>query len=105
MYDNWHNLSLAQQLGNVGSDYERALRWKSAGHSARLAAALARTLEQMDLTLADSRWSGPKRREIARARDEVCNEILYRDDAQSADRLKRYFLAFAIATQQAMGLD
>ncbi len=24
----WYSLSLAEQLGNVGSDFERALRWK-----------------------------------------------------------------------------
>lgn len=103
MYDQWHQLSLAQQLGNAGSDYERALRWKQRGHQALLARALARALEQIDLTLADNRWAGVKRREIARVRDEVCNEILYQDDTQSADQLKKYFLSFAFAAQEVKG--
>ncbi|MEX1112753.1 MAG: hypothetical protein WEC84_04790 [Candidatus Andersenbacteria bacterium] len=103
MYDNWHTLTLDEQLGNAGSDYERALRWKAKGQQALFENAFARTLEQIDLTLADERWAGARRREIARAREEVCREILYEDNASSAAELQRYFLAFATAARRQVG--
>lgn len=95
MYDNWHTLSLAEQLGNAGSDFERVLRWRAKGQQDLRDAAFVRTLEQLDLTLKDSRWAGSRRREIARLRDEVCHEVLYRNDRQSAAGLQKYFLAMA----------
>jgi len=52
----WFTLSIAEQLANVGSEYERALRAKEQGEGERLKHALARMLELMDLTIADSRW-------------------------------------------------
>jgi hypothetical protein len=100
MYDNWHTLTLEEQLGNAGSDYERALRWKNKGQQTLFENAFARTLEQIDLTLADERWSGVRRREIARAREEVCREILDQDNPVSAAGLQKYFLAFATAARR-----
>ena len=99
MYDNWDKLSLFEQLGNAGSDYERALRWKAKGQQELFDNSFARTLEQIDLTLLDQRWAGARRREIARLREEVCDEVLYRDDPKSAAGLQRYFLAFATAAR------
>lgn len=100
MYDNWHTLSLGEQLGNVGSDFERVLRWRAKGRQELRDAAFVRTLEQLDLTLKDSRWAGARRREIARLRDEVCQEVLYRNDRQSEAGLQKYFLAMATLAQR-----
>mgnify|MGYP006969474134 CR=1 FL=1 len=104
MYENWNKLTLFEQLGNAGSDYERAMRWRVKGQEKMFEDALARTLEQIDLTLVDSRWTGPKRREIARLREEVCSEMLERNDLASAGRLQKYFLAFATVARQRAGL-
>ena len=52
----WFTLSLAEQLGNVGSEYERAWRWKQQKDVERFKHAFARMLELFDLTIADSRW-------------------------------------------------
>ena len=104
MYDGWHKLSIFEQLGNVGSDFERALRWKAKGQQKLFDNSFARTLEQIDLTLLDQRWAGARRREIARLREEVCAEILYRDNPESAAGLQRYFLAFATAARKDSGL-
>ena len=103
MYDNWYHLSLCEQLGNVGSDYERTLRWKAKGQQELFDNSFARTLEQIDLTLSDNRWAGARRREIARLREEVCHEIMHRDDPESAAGLQRYFLAFATAARMDSG--
>lgn len=71
--ERWHRLTLAEQLGNAGADVGRAIRAREIGNEARCAAALARALAQLDLTLADPRWAGHRRRELARAREVVCD--------------------------------
>lgn len=68
----WQTLSLAEQLGNIGSEVSRALRWRE--RNADLArGALHRALELFDLTLADPRHvaAPPRLREIASAREVV----------------------------------
>ena len=67
----WGTLSLAEQLGNVGSEVGRMLRWR--GRDERLVTgAFERALELLDLTLADPRWRW-RLREIARARELLCD--------------------------------
>lgn len=100
----WFTLSLAEQLGNVGSDFERVLRWRQRQKPALAAQALGRTLDQLDWTLADPRHAGPRRREIARLREEVCRELFSETlNVESAQRLQKYFLAFATAAQRDKG--
>jgi hypothetical protein len=97
----WHQMTLVEQLANIGSEVGRAAAAKSAGNESRLWAALERGLELFDLTLADERWRG-RRREIARAREVVC-DFLVGDNTygSSAESLDRYFLAFAVAVREA----
>lgn len=97
----WSSLTLAEQLGNVGSEFERAVRWRQRGQKQLAWSAAKRTLEQLDNTLADQRHVGSRRREIARLRDEVC-DVLFSDELklQSAQQLQRYFLSMAILAQR-----
>jgi plasmid stabilization system protein ParE len=98
-------MSLAEQLGNAGSDFERAVRWKQKKQGRLAARAAARALEQLDRTLADDRFVGPSRREIARLREEVCRELFSGElRIDSAQQLQRYFLAFATKARRAKGL-
>jgi hypothetical protein len=97
----WQRFSLVEQLANVGSEVERAIRAHDAGQRERFENAQARALTLFDLTAADDRWRGPRRREILRAREEFCR--LFHDPsvhAGSAQGLRRYFLAFAVAARQ-----
>ena len=93
----WRELTLAQQLANVGSEVDRAIRNWEAGRSGRFDSALDRALELFDLTAGDDRWRGHRRREILRAREEFCR-LFFDDDPHpdSARGLSRYFLQFAI---------
>ena len=72
----WYELSLVEQLGNVGTEVARAARAREAGNESRAWKALERALELFDLTTADERWRGPKRREICRAREVVCDSLV-----------------------------
>lgn len=94
----WQTLSLAEQLGNIGSEVSRAERWHGKDETLFRGAA-ERALELFDLTLDDSRWKG-RRREIARAREVFCDTI-YGDNIYktSLRDLIRYFDVFAFAAR------
>ena len=100
----WPSMSLMEQLAHVGSEVQRSIRAHEAGREDRLENAVARALELFDLSAADDRWRGPRRREILRAREEFCR-LLYSDDAApgSAASLQNYFLAFATAARRSRG--
>ena len=71
----WFTFSIAAQLGNVGSEYERALRWKKQGARDRFEHAFARMLELLDLTIADPRWKNHRLKELTRLREVLCDEL------------------------------
>ncbi len=98
--ERWGTMTLAAQLGNAGADVGRAIRAHQGGNEARLASALARALAQLDLTLADPRWAGHRRREIARAREVVC-DLLAGDNAYGSTptSVERWFMAYAVVAR------
>lgn len=97
----WARLELVDQLGNVGSEVERAIRAHAAGRTGRFESALERALELFDLTAADPRWQGHRCQEILRAREEFCRLFFDPDvPPNSARGLSRYFLGFALAARQ-----
>jgi len=95
----WWELTLAEQLGNVGSEVSRAARWT--GRNPDLATrALHRALELFDLTLADPRHrqSPTRLREIARAREVVADFFAGPNQyGSTASSLQKYFDAYAVA--------
>ena len=98
----WRELTLAEQLGNIGSEVSRAARWS--GRNPELAqGALYRALELFDLTLADPRHqkSVARLREIARAREVVTDFFAGPNEyGSTATSLQRYFDAYAIAARR-----
>ncbi|MGI8401203.1 MAG: hypothetical protein ACR2NS_06310 [Gemmatimonadaceae bacterium] len=100
----WSSLTLSEQLANVGSEVDRAIKAHEAGRSDRRDAAVNRGLELFDLTAADHRWRGARRREVLRAREEFC-ALFWGDGEQrgAAASLSRYFLHFALAARRAAG--
>jgi len=97
--DRWWTLTLAQQLGNVGSEVSRALRWRS--RNPRIAqGAMARALDLIDLTLDDPRHrsSVARLREICRVREVLLDFLVGPNQYASSEvALQRYFDAFAVA--------
>ena len=96
----WGRLELVEQLGNVGSEVERAIRFHGAGNRSRFEGALERALELFDLTAGDPRWHGHRCQEILRAREEFCR-LFFDPDVPpgSAEGLRRYFFGFAHAAR------
>jgi hypothetical protein len=97
----WWELSLAEQLGNIGSEISRATRW-SGRNEALARGALERALELFDLTLDDPRHrqSAARLRELARAREVVVDFFDGSNEYQStAANLQKYFDAYALAAR------
>jgi hypothetical protein len=99
----WWSLSLAHQLGNVGSEISRATQW-STRNPPRAEAALHRALELLDLTLDDPRHrqSVARLRELARVREVVVDFFAGPNQhGSTAASLQKYFDAYAIAARRA----
>ena len=92
----WHTLSLAEQLGNVGSEYGRALSWKEKNNPEYTLKAFDRMLELLDLTIADPRWLR-RLKELVRLREETCRLL---ETGGNGRDLRKYFLQFALLARR-----
>ena len=94
----WQNLSLSEQLGNIGSEVNRAFQWQNKDEKL-YGGAINRALELFDFTLEDPRWKG-RLREIARAREVFCDAISGgKEYGSNLQDLRRYFDTFAMAAR------
>lgn len=97
----WFAMSLAEQLGNVGSEVGRAIASQKKGEKQREEHAKARAMELFDLTVSDSRWS-TRLKELVRGR-EVLADWFYGNNSygSSPENLEKYFYYFAYAARKA----
>ena len=98
----WWTLSLFEQLGNVGSEVSRAIRWTSRNPN-MAQGAFYRALELMDLTLSDPRHrqSPARLREIARTREVLVDFFAGSNEyGSNALSLQKYFDAYALAARR-----
>ncbi|MEK9180649.1 MAG: hypothetical protein AAB871_00240 [Patescibacteria group bacterium] len=91
----WQTLTLAEQLGNIGSEFSRALNAKRQGNVERFEGSVMRFFELMDLTLVDRRWKGNRRRELARTREQAAAEF----ETAAPGGLQKYFDQFALVAR------
>ena len=95
----WQSLSLMAQLGNAGSEVERALKWREKGNEKYSRLAFERSLELIDLTIADPK-NRKRLREITRTRELLVDYFFANNDFLSTPQSWRnYLLAFAVAAR------
>jgi hypothetical protein len=97
----WFTFSIFEQMGNIGSEFERAASAFERGDHDRFEKAFERMLELIDLTAEDPKWrTGLRLRELLRVREEVC-DVFHGGEifGTSIETLKKYFLYFAIAAR------
>ncbi len=92
----WQMFTLAEQLGNIGSEVSRAIKARS--DQKRFEGAVDRALELFDLTLADPRWR-KRLKEIARARELFCDAVWGGEYGTTLEDLDKYFFFFALAAR------
>jgi len=93
--DKWWSMSLAEQLGNIGSEVGRAAKWQGKDESSFWGAVI-RALELFDLTRRDRRWK-KRQRELDRAQEVFSDAVLGGKEYQSSlENLEGYFMIFAL---------
>lgn len=95
----WFQLSLAEQLGNVGSEYERAISWKMRRDQEQFNNSFERYLELLDLTISDPRYSVARKRELLRVREVSCEELLGEVQNRELGAFKDFFYYFMLAAR------
>ena len=86
----WAEMSLAEQMGNIGSEVSRTLKARKMGNEARCMKAFERALELFDLTIECTKepW---RLREICRAREEFCDYFMGNSWGTDAEKMMRYY--------------
>ena len=95
----WCKLSLIEQMANIGSEVERAIKWKNKGKEAIAYNAFTRALELFDLTINDDKNS-KRLKETTRARelwgDFFTGKNIYKNTDKS---WRKYFYNFNFAAR------
>ena len=90
----WGQLSVCEQMANIGSEVIRALNWRRKGNQDMSLKASARALELLDFSL-DSTKSGSRLKEFARLREAVVDYFYGSNQFSSSHELWcRYFNHF-----------
>lgn len=89
----WYQLSLAEQLANIGSEVGRAAKWQEKDKQ-NFEGAVNRALELLDLTLEDPRWRD-RLLELGRIREVFCDGVLGgKEYNTNLSNLENYFYPF-----------
>ena len=96
----WAQMSLLEQMANIGSEISRALKWQENNNQAYCQKAVDRSLELIDLTLASI--SVPSHyKEISRLREAVVDYFLDKNQFASSPELwRKYFDHFNYALRK-----
>ncbi len=96
----WNRLSFFEQMANIGSEVERALKWKMKSNAGYCQQAFERALELMDLTL-DSVRDFPRLKELARLREAIVDYFSGSNEFMSTEvSWRKYFLNFTYAARK-----
>jgi hypothetical protein len=93
----WNSLSFFEQMANIGSEVERAIKWREKANPEYSRMAFERTLELLDLTIADKK-NIRKLRELTRLRETLADFFEFENTYKSSGKsFQNYFYAFNFA--------
>lgn len=96
----WKELTLLEQMANIGSEVERALNWRAKNNSVYSQKAFERALELIDLTLENTRRF-PCLKEVARVREVLVDYFFGNNQYQSTESSwRKYFFYFTLAVRK-----
>lgn len=95
----WAGMSFFDQMANVGSEVERAMKWKNKGNKEYSRMAFERALELLDLTIRDAK-NKKRLKELARLRETLADYFEFDNDYHSTDKgWSNYFFSFNYASR------
>lgn len=86
-------MSFAEQMGNIGSEVSRSMRWFGKNQR-RFQASFDRALELIDLSICEADKHG-KLRELCRAREELCDYFEGNSWGSNPVAIQKYYDQFA----------
>lgn len=89
----WKELSLVEQLANIGSEFQRLVSARKLGNIERTNQAMARLLELLDMSIANESKNPTRLNELTRLR-----EIISENDFDPS--LQNYFIQYAQAARK-----
>lgn len=93
----WFKFSLIEQMANIGTDVDRAIRYKKMGDKEASEQALFRAIELIDFTVADPK-NRRRLKEVLRAREFLLDHFLFEDQYGMTDEFWHdYFYNFNYA--------
>lgn len=96
----WREFTFAEQMGNIGSEIERAINWKKKENAAFSQMAFERALELLYLTIDDPR-NRRRLRELVRLKEVLLDSFMGENQYRSTDeQWRKYFLFFAYAARK-----
>lgn len=96
----WSNLSFLEQMANIGSEVERAIKWKEKNNLEYSKLAVQRALELIDLTL-DNAFRFTCLKELARIREALVDYFHGSNQFNSTDKSwQKYFSSFTYAARR-----
>lgn len=98
--ENWLSQPITYQMGNIGSEVSRALKWTEKGNKPRADKAIDRALELFDFTIEANVKNHARLTEILKARDEFC-DYFFNHNSYHTDpaRMQKYYDGFAMMLQ------
>ena len=100
--ERWARMTIHEQMGNIGSEVERAFAAKRRRSPELLEGAVYRARDLFDATVEILvRSRSHRTREVLRARDQFLTAV-YNDDTpqEEMDSLARYFMFYALAARR-----
>ena len=93
----WITRPITYQMGNIGSEVSRALKWTKKGNRARADKAIDRALELFDFTIEANAKNHARLTEILKAREEFC-DYFFGGNCQQTDpaRVQKYYDGFVM---------
>ncbi len=90
----WFKFSLVEQMANIGTDVDRAIRYKQRGDLEASTQALYRAIELIDFTVADPK-NRRRLKEVLRTREFLLDHLIGEDQYGMTDEFwQRYFYGF-----------
>ena len=99
-HQDWLTRPITYQMGNIGSEVSRSLKWIAKGNKTRADKAIDRALELFDFTIEANVKNHARLTEILKARDEFC-DYFFNHNSYHTDpaRMQKYYDGFAMMLQ------
>lgn len=95
----WNDLSVIEQMANIGSEVERSIKWNNKGNWKYASMAFGRALELLDLTANDPK-NRTRLKEILRTRELFADFFVGKNIYNSTDAdWQKYFYSYNYAAR------